>query len=283
MVFTADPPPDDKLVPLQQHAVYLRALHALGREARFLSWGADSALVVGDRMPATLRGPVWTAPPTPNILRALPLRLIEAEDAAGLRAAGYRQVFTPATVGLWDIRTPVLHANMHGKWRNTLRRAQEKPLRITHQPMVAHEAHPLLTHAAAMAHARRYKVVSPALLHAIAQTSPKAARIFTAHRKHDALAHMLFIRHGVGVTYQLGWTSKEGRKLGAHRVILHDAARYYADRGCCQMDLGTLDTDHAPDLARFKLGTGAQAQRLGGSWLRISPRLPRVEVGRGTR
>ncbi len=283
MVFTTDPPPDDKLVPLQQHAVYLRALHALGREARFVSWETGSALVIGGQMPTTVRGPVWTAPFDHNILRALPLRLIEAEDAAGLRAAGYRQVFTPATVGLWDISAPNLLAQMHGKWRNALRRAQDNALRISHQPMVAHEAHPLLTHAADMARARRYKVVTPALLHAIAQTSPKATRIFTAYRKRDALAHMLFIQHGVGVTYQLGWTSEEGRKLGAHRVILHDAARYYATRECCQMDLGTLDTDHAAELARFKLGTGARAHTLGGSWLRISPRLPRVEVGRGTR
>jgi hypothetical protein len=35
------------------------------------------------------------------------------------------------------------------------------------------------------------------------------------------------------------------------------------------LDLGTLDTQNAPGLARFKLGSGATAQLLGGTWARL--------------
>jgi hypothetical protein len=35
------------------------------------------------------------------------------------------------------------------------------------------------------------------------------------------------------------------------------------------LDLGTVDTENAPGLARFKIGSGAQIRSLGGTWLRI--------------
>ena len=52
-------------------------------------------------------------------------------------------------------------------------------------------------------------------------------------------------------------------------VLLMEAARRLAATGVTELDLGTIDTDASPGLARFKLGSGATVQRLGGTWLRL--------------
>ena len=43
--------------------------------------------------------------------------------------------------------------------------------------------------------------------------------------------------------------------------------RWLACAGVEMLDLGMIDTVNAPGLARFKLGSGAVAQSLGGTWL----------------
>jgi lipid II:glycine glycyltransferase (peptidoglycan interpeptide bridge formation enzyme) len=78
---------------------------------------------------------------------------------------------------------------------------------------------------------------------------------------------MLFLRHGTTATYHIGWTSRDGRAASAHNLILWDACARLAARGVRQLDLGIIDTETAPGLARFKLGTGAQPVRTGGTWL----------------
>lgn len=80
---------------------------------------------------------------------------------------------------------------------------------------------------------------------------------------------MLFICHGPVATYHIGWTSDEGRRAEAHRQILVHAIDWLAHRGIQRLDLGTLDTEHAPGLARFKLGTGARPVALDGTWLKL--------------
>ena len=55
--------------------------------------------------------------------------------------------------------------------------------------------------------------------------------------------------------------------LNAHNLLLARAAKWFAGRGVRGLDLGTIDTVNAPGLARFKLGVGARAKKLGGTWL----------------
>ena len=52
-----------------------------------------------------------------------------------------------------------------------------------------------------------------------------------------------------------------------NRIGLAFAAEELRKTGVQKIDLGTLDTVNAPGLARFKLGSGARAEPLGGTWL----------------
>jgi lipid II:glycine glycyltransferase (peptidoglycan interpeptide bridge formation enzyme) len=74
---------------------------------------------------------------------------------------------------------------------------------------------------------------------------------------------MLFIRHGNSATYHMGHNGPDGRVNNAHNLILWDAMRRLKALGVTRLDLGTIDAKNAPDLARFKQRTGAQARSLG--------------------
>jgi hypothetical protein len=80
---------------------------------------------------------------------------------------------------------------------------------------------------------------------------------------------MVFLRHGAAATYQIGWSGPRGRALRANNAPLINAARRLAAMGITQLDLGTVDTQNAPCLARFQLGSGTVAEQLGGIWLRL--------------
>lgn len=83
------------------------------------------------------------------------------------------------------------------------------------------------------------------------------------------LAYLLFLLHGTTATYHVGWAAPAARRTHAHTLLMWQATTYLHQRGLTRLDLGTLDTEAAPGLARFKLGTGATARPLGATLLRL--------------
>ena len=229
-------------------------------------------------LPALLRGPIWLRQVAEDQRRAalalLRLRMIEAEapDTA-LRKARFLPVMTPAHIAEWDLTTnrSSRDAAMSGKWRNALRQAEAAPIRLEQRPFHGDTSHPIFALSTAHARTLRYRPVPAHLTCAMARQVPRSARIFTALHNRQPIAHILMLHLGPVVTYQIGWTGPEGRRFNAHHRLLSEAADFYADRGCTLMDLGTVDTDTAPGLARFKIGTGARIRPLGGSHIRLWP------------
>lgn len=74
---------------------------------------------------------------------------------------------------------------------------------------------------------------------------------------------MCLVRHGMTATYHLAWASPAARKLAVHQLMLWQAALALRAEGVRWLDLGSVDTEAALGLARFKLGTGAGLRRLG--------------------
>ena len=52
-----------------------------------------------------------------------------------------------------------------------------------------------------------------------------------------------------------------------HRLLLLRAAEALGAEGVRWLDLGSVDSERAPGLARFKLGTGAELRPLGATCL----------------
>ncbi|GGL65213.1 GNAT family N-acetyltransferase [Wenxinia marina] len=271
-------PPSPDAPPLQQHSGYAAALARLGRRAETVRTGGAAMLVLR-RGPLTLtaRGPLWDsaldlAARTLWLRRHGP-RLVEAEadDAPALAAAGYGRVLTSAAVADLDLTggPQAIWARARGKWRNRALVGRRAALRLRNAPFDGDPDHWLLSAEARMRSERAYRALPLALTVAFAAANPGAARLFVMERGTQPLAGMLFFRHGRAVTYMTGWTGPEGRAVSAHHLILMRAAAWYGARGAVRMDLGSVDTEAAPGLARFKLGSGARLRRLGGSWLRL--------------
>ncbi|MEY8843073.1 GNAT family N-acetyltransferase, partial [Cribrihabitans sp. XS_ASV171] len=91
----------------------------------------------------------------------------------------------------------------------------------------------------------------------------------------------LILIHGQSATYHVAHTTQQGRATSAHNLLLWEAATWLAARGLTRLDLGPVETEHSPGLARFKLGTGARARALGGTWLLWPPLTPRFRLRDG--
>lgn len=248
-------------LPLSQHPYHAEALQQIGVDARVID-GDGAQLVTIQRRLAGL-GQITMAsrePPWPSGARRLlrQVRLVNS-DAGGLGHLGFAQVMTPATVAELDITGDWL-TRARGKWRNRLTRA--KRVRVKTHALGAGDSW-LLDRCAQQARARGYRDLPPAYGLAF----PKA-QVFEARDGSTVIAAMVMLRHDPVATYHLGWCGADGRAQNAHRQVLAHAVDWLAGKGITRLDLGTVDTDAAPGLARFKLGTGARAVRLGGTWLR---------------
>ena len=276
------------MLALQQSPVFGAALARIGLSGQIVAL-EDRGNVVGQalvmvrslgpfgRLGLISRGPHWFIDDPrarARALRALSsmgLRMIEAEHPCpSLRMAGYRQVMTPAHVATLDRTRPVdLEAGMHPAWRGSLSKARRAGLDITSAPFHQVRDHWLLEEERRMRRKNGYRGWSRSLTLAIAEANPLALRLFTARKAGVTVAAMLFARHASTATYLTGWTGAAGREACAHHLMLMDAASWLASQGHASLDLGTVDTEAAPGLARFKIGCGAKVRPLGGSWLRL--------------
>lgn len=264
-------------LPLQQHPFFAMALSACGRPPLMLD-EAPARLVMRRRFKGGLTLSMLSrvqVPTGPDDLEQLRIALgrgpvILSPDAPCPELAGYGLVplMTPATLGELDLTGPeqTRRARLHPKWRNRLRQAEQSPLRVTRCAFPADPGHWLLRADTLQQRRRGYRTWPEALTLAYAAQAPEQAQLFTAQVGNRIVAAMLFLRHGAIATYHIGHTNTEGRALSAHTLLLWTAACWLAEQGHLRLDLGLIDTQRAPGLARFKLGAGATPRRLGGTW-----------------
>lgn len=250
-------------LPLQQSPHFARAMRAFGADVT-----SDAPVIVHRQFGRTFRIGFASRIGVDQLDRAP--RLINGEEDAPecYRAAGFRQIITPVHVAEWDLTRPNRRAAMHGKWRNRLHKGEAERLRIR-QTHWDGSAHWLFRQADHQAKTRKYRGLATPLLAAFAVTNPKDALLFEAYAKGHPVAACLVLKHGQSATYQTAFSTALGHEVQAARVVMDAAARHLTERGVTTFDLGNVETDHARGLARFKLGTGAQLRRLGGTWIRL--------------
>jgi len=281
----------ETICAVQQHAHYAAACRLWGRQAGLLGLRdarggiAASAQIVRRRFPVigtcvmAARGPVWHGGSVDRraaldgLIRTLrsgataailvPATADDAPEAPGLR------IMTPLHVAEWDLRVgaDARRSGLRAKWRNRLVKAEAAGLAVGIAPLPAEPGHWLLRAEAAQAKARGYRSLPPAFAAAWAAANPDSAWLFTAEARGETVAAILVLEHPPAASYHIGWTSVAGRAACAHHLLLWQAAAWLAERGIVRFDLGTVETEDSPGLARFKLGTGAGARALGATWL----------------
>lgn len=276
------------ITPLQQHPQFAAALAGMGRPMDVLAfpYGGQAQIMQRQiwpfRKPLRLvsRGPVWEARPSAMLmwegvvaLNRAGVQIINNEMVPPrvMRAAGYRQIMTPATTALVDLRGTYGDwlAAMTAKWRNALRRAEYAGMTVDVSAFLRSHHKWILDADSAQQSDRGYRALPAELTQSYAVMNQGATTVVTASDGDTPIAAMIFLRHGNAATYHIGWTSAKGREVCAHNLCLSTAMDVLADEGVAAIDLGLLDTQNAPGLARFKLGSGAKPVELGGTWLSL--------------
>ncbi|MEY8831313.1 GNAT family N-acetyltransferase [Sedimentitalea sp. XS_ASV28] len=281
-MFDSFPSRGARALPLQQHPNFVAALRACGQDPLQLHRPVPAVILrqrLGGRVPVAM---LARAEPSlmcadcddwlhSNGLARTPLILSpDSPCATRLAARGAVPLMTPNWVAEIDLTatSDERRARLHPKWRNRLVRAESnKHLRISISTRALTPDHWLFTADLALQRQRGFRNWPTALTLAYARKNPDQAVLITARDGRKDVAAMLFLRHGRAATYHIGHSTPAGRALSAHTLILWRAACWLAEHGVARLDLGQIDTRNAAGLARFKLGSGAVARPLGGTWL----------------
>ncbi|WZK87084.1 GNAT family N-acetyltransferase [Aliisedimentitalea scapharcae] len=269
----------DTVRPLQQSSEFAGALRYLGRTPLILPQ-LDRILVLRRRF-----WPGIDVAMLPRVQLRKPQRLLEILQEEGLTRTpillspdhpepnlgplGAVPLVGPARAAILKLDRDLtqLRAQLHQKWRNRLVHSESQALRVTQQNLAQDPTHWVLTSDQIQQRQRRYQNWPIALTLAYARENPGQAKLFTAYDGNDPVAAILVLRHGGGATYHIAVSSPRGRQTSAHNLLIWNAIEWLHEQGCVQLDLGLVNTEDAPGLARFKLGTGADLQTLGGTWI----------------
>ncbi|MGC3936753.1 GNAT family N-acetyltransferase [Roseobacter sp. EG26] len=195
--------------------------------------------------------------------------IIAPDQPMPLQHIGALPLVSPATQAALDLSPDLqdLRKNLHQKWRNRLKHGGKQRLRVTRQNMPDDPNHWFFQAEARQQLKRRYRNWPLALTLAYGRENRSHAKLFTAFWGKEPVAAILILRHGNSAHYHMGHSKPAGRLASAHTLLLWAAISWAKSKGLAQLDLGLIDTEDGQGLARFKLGTGAQIDRLGGTWL----------------
>ena len=233
-------------------------------------------------------GPVWTKPLSEaekvlalrTLRRSFKLRwprLVALSLDEDLTPKGFRKIMTgDATIRI-DLTSDddVMRASLDGKWRNRLVAAEKSKLKFTSSGAKPGQYQWILDEETKQRRSRGYRGL-PASLTTVWQEEKARAKgvdkragvlVYRADLGKDPAAAMLFLTHGKMATYYIGWSDDEGRKLGAHNLILWNAMLAMKAKGIEQLDLGGVNTGSGAGIARFKLGTGGALIERSGTWV----------------
>jgi hypothetical protein len=244
-------------LPLQQSAVYAAAVAGCGARVRWLEGGVLAvergrlrliSRVAGLDRAGLRRLSHWTG-----------MTLVTPEE----KVAGFGLVplFTPMHHAVWALG-PDLRAGMARNWRGHLRQAERAELRVRCGDAETLET--LIRLEAVQRGERRYRALPEGFTRAV---PAGAVRLWEWREAGAMQAAMCFVVHGRSASYHLSWGSDMARGAGVHQVMMVRAAEALWAEGVRWLDLGSVDSDRAPGLARFKLGTGADLRRLGATCL----------------
>ena len=232
-------------------------------------------------------GPVWLQPLSgadkarvyKALKKTIPLKNLRVVAFTPLEAPGpelglsrWRRVMTGHSTVVLDLQPEleVLRAQLDGRWRYSLARAEESSLTVHRVGTNAGQYRWLLD--AEMQQREQRGLHGLPLqffdLYVPSRQQPtKTILTLRADVGRDRVAGMMFLIHGESATYQVGWTNDAGREHNAHNLILWNAIQELRERGVRKLDLGGVNTTRSAGIARFKIGTGGQVLSCAGTFI----------------
>jgi lipid II:glycine glycyltransferase (peptidoglycan interpeptide bridge formation enzyme) len=234
------------------------------------------------------RGPVWSPVLDAEVQnrlfkefkRTIPTRVLRVtlfspdltlDQLVSSSVRGMQRVMTGYSTVLLDLSQDeqTLRKGLSGKWRNqALRTKPGVSLDIQFKPDMRDCRH-LLEHEQAQRAIRNFHGLPTDFVPLFIEGHERPEQAYfvaTARNEGRIIASMLFLLHGQGATYHMGWSDDEGRRLNAHNVILWQAMLHLKKKSVRRLDLGGINTHDLPGISRFKLGTGGQVLTLAGTY-----------------
>lgn len=269
MLFMFDmTPPEPAFLPFPQSTAYALAARACGADAHVVDLGCGTALVLRRAGRQLLsRGPVWQPGVSDSekrqALRRLArwpgITLVTPEE--GLRGFGLLPLVTPVHHAIWTLEGD-LRARMSGKWRNRLVAAERQGLRV--QRGTKGLLSRLVSAEAAHRAKAGYKTYAPNFSLSL---PPQFLRLWEWRHAGQTAAAMAFVVEAGSAHFHLSWAGDAAKAHGIPGLMLASAAAGLQAEGVRHLDLGSVNSQDAPGLARFKLGTGAGLKCLGPTML----------------
>jgi len=196
-------------------------------------------------------------------------RRIIPETHIDLTPLGYRDAGGIYETIWLDVTKPQddLRAELKKNWRGTLIKAEKRGLTLEWDSKGDHLAW-LLQSYAVDKETKGYDGPSVKLLRTLAKYHLPRGEVLIGRALLDgkAVAGILILCHGSGATYQIGFTSPQGRDNGAHHILLWQALGVLKFKQIKDFDLGGINDDSAKAVKTFKQGMGGETVTLSGMY-----------------
>lgn len=284
---------------LQQSWAYGEAMRTLGVQAHRAAVMEGKKVLalaqfIGRRylhyvsLASCTRGPVWSPGLDAaehnrlykELKKTIPTRLFRAtlfspdlplDQLAPAAVKGLHRVMTGYSTVLLDLTQDeqTLRQGLTAKWRNQALRSQPGAALEVQFKADMRECRHVLEQELAQRARRQFHGLPTDFVPAYIDGHERPEQGFvvaSARQEGRTIASMLFLLHGPGATYHMGWSDEEGRRRSAHNVLLWQAMLHLKKQGIRRLDLGGINTHDLPGISRFKLATGGQVLTLAGTY-----------------
>ncbi len=163
--------------------------------------------------------------------------------------------------------TDTIRSGFKKKWRNALSKSEKSDLTVRWDEK-GERLTPFLVYYVTDRTDKGYNGPSANLLKEFARTFIPGNRFIIGEALSDGkvVGAILILIHGKSATYQVGWNTKEGRRLQAHNFLLWHAILHLKEKGITDFDLGGLNDEDAKNIKKFKEGMGGETVTLLGQF-----------------
>lgn len=197
-------------------------------------------------------------PELPNTPKSV--ELLEKAGFTPRKAESYRSSVVDLTPTLADIKK-----SFSSSFRKSLKAAEKLDFTIIVDPSKLAVKDLILGYLRDRAK-RRYRGPSAKFLRTLHKNCrPHEWLLLEAWHEDQLIAAQLFVLHGNGATYQLGWTTERGRNACAHHAMMFEAITRLKQAGVQSLDLGGLSFENQ-GLNTFKENLKGSEYTLVGSW-----------------
>ena len=172
---------------------------------------------------------------------------------------GYETIWLDLTQSEQELR-----AGLKKNWRGALQKAEAAGFTLDWDNKGQH-LNWLMQHYAVDKETKGYDGPSVKLLRTLAKYHLPRDEMLIGRACLDGkeVAGILILMHGSAATYQIGFTSPEGRDAGAHHLLLWQALGVLKFKRIRDFDLGGINDETAKGVKRFKQGMGGQTVKTG--------------------